>query len=114
MGGGSETIKGAQISGLSDKYGALKKKILLENGKNIPSGMNMVIKSRGQSIVDMKSLYNKKYLEAMGYAPGDDVLIDKISEGKILEYTKNNIDSAATYVSNPEINTLGTLDQVIL
>ena len=59
MGGGSETIKGAQISGLSDKFGTLKKKILLENGKNIPSGMNMVIQSRGQSIVDMKSLYNK-------------------------------------------------------
>lgn len=114
MGGGSETIKGAQISGLSDKYGALKKKILLENGKNIPSGMNMVIKSRGQSIVDMKSLYNKKYLEAMGYAPYDNILIDKISEGKILEYTKNNINSMATYVSNPVVNTLGTLDQAIL
>ena len=25
MGGGSETIKGAQISGLSDKFGTLKK-----------------------------------------------------------------------------------------
>ena len=114
MGGGSETIKGAQISGLSDKYGALKKKILLENGKNIPSGMGMVIKSRGQSIVDMKSLYNKKYLEAMGYAPNDNILIDKLSDGKILEYTKNNINSEATYVSNPEVNTLGTLDQAIL
>ena len=114
MGGGSETIKGAQVVGLSKNYGALKKKILLENGKNIPSGMNMVIQSRGQSIVDMKSLYNKKYLEAMGYAPNDNILIDKISEGKVLEYTKNYINSSATYVSNPVVNTLGTLDQAIL
>ena len=114
MGGGSETIKGAQISGLSDKYGSLKKKILLENGKNIPSGMNMVIKSRGQSIVDMKSLYNKKYLEAMGYAPYDNILIDKLSEGKVLEYTKNNINSNAVFVSSLKIGVLNTLDQAIL
>ena len=114
MGGGSETIKGAQVVGLSKNFGALKKKILLENGKNISSGMNMVIKSRGQSIVDIKSLYNKKYLEAMGYAPNDSILIEKISEGKVLEYTKNNINSMATYVSNPIVNTLGTLDQAIL
>ena len=114
MGGGSETIKGAQISGLSDKYGALKKKILLENGKNIPSGMNMVIKSRGQSIVDMKSLYNKKYLEAMGYAPYDNILVDKLSEGKVLEYTKNNINSNAVFVSSLRVGVLNTLDQAIL
>ena len=30
MGGGSETIKGAQVVGLSEKFGALKKKILLD------------------------------------------------------------------------------------
>ena len=114
MGGGSETIKGAQISGLSDKYGALKKKILLENGKNIPSGMNMVIKSRGQSIVDMKSLYNKKYLEAMGYAPYDNILINKLSEGRVLEYTKNNINNNAVFVSSLKIGVLNTLDQTVL
>ena len=114
MGGGSETIKGAQVVGLSKKFGALKKKILLDNGKYISSGMGTVVKARGQSIVDIKSLYNKKYLEAMGYAPNDSVLIDKISEGRILEYTKNNINSMATYVSNPVVNTLGTLDQAIL
>ena len=114
MGGGSETIKGAQIVGLSKKFGALKKKILLENGKNISNGMGAVIASRGQSIVDIKSLYNKKYLEAMGYAPNDSILIEKISDGKVLEYTKNNINSMATYVSNPIVNTLGTLDQAIL
>ena len=114
MGGGSETIKGAQIAGLSTKFGALKKKILLENGKNIPNGMGSVIKSRGQSIADMKSLYNKKYLEAMGYAPYDNILIDKISEGKILEYTKSNINNSATFVSGVKLGTLGTLDQAIL
>lgn len=114
MGGGSETIRSAQVIGLSKKYGALKKKILLENGKFISSGMNVVVKARGKSIVDIKSLYNKKYLEAMGYAPNDNVLIEKISEGKVLEYTKNNINSMATYVSNPIVNTLGTLDQAIL
>ena len=114
MGGGSETIRSAQVIGLSKKFGALKKKILLENGKFISSGMNVVVKARGQSIVDIKSLYNKKYLEAMGYAPNDSVLIEKISDGKVLEYTKNNINSMATYVSNPIVNTLGTLDQAIL
>lgn len=114
MGGGSETIRSAQVIGLSKKYGALKKKILLENGKYISSGMNVVVKARGKSIADIKSMYNKKYLEAMGYAPNDNVLIEKISEGKVLEYTKNNINSMATYVSNPEVNTLGTLDQAIL
>ena len=114
MGGGSETVKGAQVVGLSKNFGALKKKILLENGKYISSGMNVVVKARGQSIVDIKSLYNKKYLEAMGYAPNDSILIDKLSEGKVLEYTKNNINSMATYVSNPVVNTLGTLDQAIL
>ena len=114
MGGGSETIRSAQVIGLSKKFGALKKKILLENGKFISSGMNVVVKARGKSIVDIKSLYNKKYLEAMGYAPNDNVLIEKISEGKVLEYTKNNINSMATYVSNPVVNTLGTLDQAIL
>ncbi len=114
MGGGSETILGAQVVGLSSKFGALKKKILLENGKFISSGMNVVVKARGQSIVDIKSMYNKKYLEAMGYAPNDSILIEKISEGKVLEYTKNNINSMATYVSNPIVNTLGTLDQAIL
>ena len=82
MGGGSETIKGAQIVGLSKKFGALKKKIMLDNGKYISSGMNVVVKARGQSIVDIKSMYNKKYLEAMGYAPNDNILIDKISDGK--------------------------------
>ena len=39
MGGGSETILGAQVIGLSKKFGALKKKILLENGKNIDRNM---------------------------------------------------------------------------
>lgn len=114
MGGGSETVRSAQVIGLSKKYGALKKKILLENGKYISSGMDVVVKARGQSIADIKSLYNKKYLEAMGYAPNDSILIEKISEGKVLEYTKNNINSMATYVSNPVVNTLGTLDQAIL
>lgn len=114
MGGGSKTVRSAQIIGLSKKFGTLKKKIMLENGKFISSGMDVVVKARGQSIVDIKSLYNKKYLEAMGYAPYDNILIDKISEGKILEYTKNNINSMATYVSNPVVNTLGTLDQAIL
>ena len=114
MGGGSETIRSAQIVGLSKKFGTLKKKILLDNGKYISNGMGTVIKARGQSIADMKSLYNKKYLEAMGYAPADGVLIDKISDGKVLEYTKNNINSMATYISNPIVNTLGTLDQAIL
>ncbi len=114
MGGGSETVKGAEIAGLSKNYGALKKKILLENGKNIANGMGAVIASRGHSIADMKSLYNKKYLEAMGYATNDNILIDKISEGKVLDYTKNNINSMATYVSNPIVKTLGTLDQAIL
>lgn len=114
MGGGSETIRSAQISGLSDKHGALKKKILLENGKNIPSGMGMVIKSRGQSIVDIKSMYNKKYLEAMGYAPNDSILVDKLSEGKVLEYTKNNRNSNAVFVSGLKIGVLDTLDQTIL
>ena len=114
MGGGSETVRSAQVIGLSKKYGTLKKKIMLENGKFISSGMNVVVKARGQSIVDIKSLYNKKYLEAMGYAPNDSVLIEKISDGKVLEYTKNNINSMATYVSNPIVNTLGTLDQAIL
>ena len=42
MGGGSETIRSAQIVGLSTKFGALKKKILLENGKHISSGMGVV------------------------------------------------------------------------
>ena len=37
MGGGSETVRSAQVIGLSKKYGALKKKILLENGKYICS-----------------------------------------------------------------------------
>lgn len=114
MGGGSETIRSAQVIGLSKKYGALKKKILLENGKFISSGMNVVVKARGKSVVDIKSMYNKKYLEAMGYATSDNVLIDKISDGKVLEYTKNNINSMATYISNPIVNTLGTLDQAIL
>ena len=114
MGGGSETVRSAQVIGLSKKFGALKKKIMLENGKYVSSGMNVVIKARGQSIVDLKGMYNKKYLEAMGYAPNDNILIDKISEGKVLEYTKNNINSMATYVSNPIVNTLGTLDQSIL
>ena len=114
MGGGSETIRDAQVLGLSKSFGALKKKIMLENGKYISSGMDVVVKARGQSIVELKSMYNKKYLEAMGYAPSDDVLIDKISEGKVLEYTKNNINSNATFVSNPVVNTLGTLDQAIL
>ena len=114
MGGGSETIKSAQVIGLSKKFGSLKKKIMLENGKYVSSGMNVVIKARGQSIVDLKGMYNKKYLEAMGYAPNDNILIDKLSEGKILEYTKNNINNMATYVSNPIVNTLGTLDQAIL
>ena len=114
MGGGSETIRSAQVIGLSKKFGALKKKILLENGKFISSGMNVVVKARGKSIVDIKSMYNKKYLEAMGYAPNDSILIEKISDGKVLEYTKNNINSMATYVSNPIVNTLGTLDQAIL
>lgn len=114
MGGGSETVRSAQVIGLSKKFGALKKKIMLENGKYISSGMNVVVKARGQSIADIKSMYNKKYLEAMGYAPNDSILIEKISDGKILEYTKNNINSSATYVSNPVVNTLGTLDQAIL
>lgn len=114
MGGGSETIRSAQVIGLSKKFGALKKKIFLENGKYISSGMNVVVKARGQSIVEIKNLYNKKYLEAMGYAPNDNIHIDKISDGKVLEYTKNNINSMATYVSNPIVNTLGTLDQTIL
>ena len=114
MGGGSETIRSAQIVGLSDKHGALKKKIMLENGKFISSGMDVVVKARGQSIVEIKSLYNKKYLEAFGYAPNDSILIDKISDGKVLEYTKNNINNKATYISNPIVNTLGTLDQAIL
>ena len=114
MGGGSETVEGAQVIGLSKKFGTLKKKIMLENGKFISSGMDVVVKAKGQSIVDLKSMYNKSYLQAMGYAPDDDVLIDKLSEGKILEYTKNNINSMATYVSNPIVNTLGTLDQAIL
>ena len=114
MGGGSETVRSAQIVGLSDKHGTLKKKILLENGKNIPSGMGMVIKSRGQSIADMKSLYNKKYLEAMGYAPNDSILVDKLSEGKVLEYTKNNRNINAQYVSSLKIDVLDTLDQAIL
>ena len=114
MGGGSETIRSAQVIGLSKKYGALKKKIMLENGKFISSGMNVVVKAKGQSIVDIKSMYNKSYLEAMGYAPNDNIPIDKISEGKVLEYTKNNINRSATYVSNPIVNTLGTLDQAIL
>ena len=114
MGGGSETIRSAQVIGLSKKFGALKKKIMLENGKYISSGMNVVVKARGKSIVDIKSMYNKKYLEAMGYAPNDSILIEKLSDGKVLEYTKNNINSMATYVSNPVVNTLGTLDQAIL
>ena len=114
MGGGSETIRSAQVIGLSKKFGALKKKIMLENGKFISSGMNVVVKARGKSIVDIKSMYNKKYLEAMGYAPNDSILIEKLSDGKVLEYTKNNINSMATYVSNPIVNTLGTLDQAIL
>ena len=114
MGGGSETIKGAQVVGLSKKFGSLKKKIMLENSKYISGGMDLVVKARGQSIVDLKSLYNKKYLEAMGYAPNDSILVDKLSEGKVLEYTKKNINSMATYVSNPVVNTLGTLDQAIL
>lgn len=113
-GGGSETVHGAQVIGLSSSYGKLKKKIMLENGKYISSGMNVVVKAKGQSIVDIKSMYNKKYLEAMGYAPNDNILIDKLSEGKVLEYTKNNINSMTTYVSNLDINTLGTLDQAIL
>ena len=114
MGGGSETVRSAQVMGLSKEFGKLKKKIMLENGKFISSGMNVVVKARGQSIVDIKSMYNKKYLEAMGYAPNDSILIEKISDGKVLEYTKNNINSMATYVSNPVVNTLGTLDQAIL
>ena len=114
MGGGSETVRSAQVIGLSSKFGSLKKKIMLENGKFISSGMGVVVKAKGQSIVDIKSMYNKKYLEVMGYAPNDNILIDKISEGKVLEYTKNNINSATTYISNPIVNTLGTLDQVIL
>ena len=114
MGGGSETVRSAQVMGLSKKFGALKKKIMLENGKFISSGMEVVIAARGKSIVEIKSMYNKKYLEAMGYAPDDNILIDKISDGKVLEYTKNNINSMATYVSNPTVNTLGTLDQAIL
>ena len=114
MGGGSETVRSAQVIGLSKKFGSLKKKIFLENGKYISSGMNVVVKARGQSIVDIKSMYNKKYLEAMGYAPNDNILIDKISDGKVLEYTQNNINSMATYISNPIVNTLGTLDQTII
>ena len=114
MGGGSETVKDAQVIGLSKKFGTLKKKIMLENGKFISSGMDVVVKAKGQSIVDIKSMYNKKYLEAMGYAPGDNILIDKISEGKVLEYTRNYINSSATYISNPIVNTLSTLDHAIL
>lgn len=114
MGGGSETIKDAQVIGLSKKFGTLKKKIMLENGKFISSGMDMVVKAKGQSIVEIKGMYNKEYLKAMGYAPGDDILVDKLSEGKVLEYTKNNINRSATYVSNLNVNTLGTLDQAIL
>ena len=64
MGGGSETVRSAQVIGLSKEYGKLKKKILLENGKFISSGMNVVVKARGKSIVEIKSIYNKKYLEA--------------------------------------------------
>ena len=50
MGGGSETITSAQVIGLSKKFGALKKKIMLENGKYISSGMDVVKKLRMQGI----------------------------------------------------------------
>ncbi len=114
MGGGSETIKNAQVIGLSKEYGKLKKKIFLEVGKFVPNGMNIVIAAYGQNIVDMKSMYNKSYLKAMGYAPNDNILINKISEGKVLEYTKNHIDSRAIQIYNPEVGSLSTMDQVIL
>ena len=48
MGGGSETIRSAQVIGLSSSYGKLKKKIMLENGKYISSGMSVVVKAKGQ------------------------------------------------------------------
>ena len=114
MGGGSETVTGAQVMGLSEEYGRLKKKIFLEVGKFVPNGMDIVIAAYGQNIVDMKSMYNKAYLKAMGYAPNDSIEINKISEGKVLEYTKNNIDSRAIQIYSPEVRSLITMDQVIL
>ena len=63
MGGGSETVKSAQVMGLSKDYGRLKKKIFLEVGKFVPNGMNIVNAAYGQNIVDMKSMYNKSYLK---------------------------------------------------
>ena len=92
MGGGSETVRSAQVIGLSKKFGALKKKILLENGKFISSGMGVVIAARGRSIADIKSMYNKEYLKAMIiplssilYAP----LYLSLIRNSILELTAN-------------------------
>ena len=60
MGGGSETVTGAQVMGLSKEFGKLKKKIMLENGKFLPNGMNIVMSAKGQSIVSIKRMYNKE------------------------------------------------------
>ena len=108
-GGGSETIVNAQVIGLSKQFGALKKKILLENGKYISSGMNVVIKARGQSIVDIKSLYNKKYLEAMGYAP-DDNKYQKLFEAQMnawaLMYSSGLLSDKPSIISNDSASSL--------
>lgn len=117
MGGSkTKTVTDVQTVGLIDEadFGSLRKNLLLEAGKKINSGFGMVRNTIGMQMVDMKSLYNDSYLEALGYNPSEDILINKVDQATVENYTFTNIDSGATNIQDLKISLLSIEDMVIL
>lgn len=104
MGSSSETITSFDAVRIM-KDGTLGKVFdgyILNAGKNMPIGFDVVRDTFGRSIVDVNSLYNERYMQAMGYDTVETVEIYDLSEDALLQWMRDNVNSSISSISNYE------------
>ena len=100
--GSTETVTSSSLNRIikDEKVGDIFSGYLLNAGKKMPVGFDVVIDEFGRSIVDVNGLYNEKYMKAMGYDTEEFVEIETLSEDALLQWMRNKVNPGISSISD--------------
>jgi len=97
MGGSkTKTYTDLQVEKIMDDPEEAYKGIMRQAYKNVGRGMRSVIREYQSGIIDTRSLFNDKYLTALGYNPKESISYRVVDPVLVLSWLKSNISSNTT------------------
>jgi hypothetical protein len=101
MGGSTKTYTNIQVNSVITDYEDGYDTVMLDANKSIlKNDLSYLVSTLGKTMSDNRSAFNEGFLNAMGYNPSENIKVVTIDDFKLLDWSKNNIDTEITEVKD--------------